>query len=450
MALLKEISFRGGVAKDNSELAARPRWTDSDRIRFRHGLPEKIGGWQKYISTGFDGICRGMLSWLAADSIPRLCLGTHKRLYVVEGDNYHTITPIRDSGTLATNPFAATINSTSITVTHTLHGVAVDDYVTFAGATIFAGVTIDGEYQVTQVTDANTYVISHSVSATATAVGGGAAVTYEYPLGVGLVDGGRGYGWGVGGYGSGTYGTAAATGIVFPPRVWSIWQWGQYIVACPINGDIYQWTLDTGVPAAVLANAPTSNKGIFVTDEKHLVALGAGGSPMKVEWCDQDDNTVWTPSDQNTAGGRTLVGGAEILFGIPARGSNLIFTDSSVWTMTFIGGLDVFGFRQVAAGASGIIGPHAAASAGGFVYWMGRSDFWVFDGAVREVPGSDEVRQYVFDNLSLDQAAKVFCFINSKFSEVWWVYPDGTENNRYVKYNWRERLWDLGRGKILT
>jgi hypothetical protein len=174
------------------------------------------------------------------------------------------------------------------------------------------------------------------------------------------------------------------------------------------------------------------------------VALGAGGDKMKVEWCDQGDNTVWTPSDINTAGGRQLTGGSEILFGMRGTGTNLIFTDASVWAMTFIGGNDVFGFRQVGDGAAGIIGQRAACAVGGLVWWMGQNDFYYFDGIVRRIPNSRDIRRFVFDNIAKPERGKVYCSVNTLFNEIWWLYPTELECDRYVKFNYEDRVWDTG------
>lgn len=442
--MIKEIAFKAGVVTDDSELGARPRWTDSDRIRFVRGLPQKIGGWAKFSANSFAGICRGMLTWIAADSVQRIAVGTHKKLYTVLGDDFYNITPTRETGTLGTDPFTTTAGSAMVTVADTAHANVAGDYVKFSGATAVGGITIDGEYVVQSVPSADSYTIQHSASASSSATGGGASVAYEYEIHIGRADGGLGSGYGVGGYGEGTYGTARSSSIILPPRVWTLDQWGQYLVGCPRDGNIYEWQLNTATRAALLSNAPTSNIGIFVTEEQHLVALGAGGVDMKVEWCDQSDNTVWTPSDQNTAGGRTLTGGSRILFGLRARGTNALFTDASVWTMTFVGGQDVFGFRQAAAGAAGIIGPRAAAEIQGTVFWMGLNDFFMFDGTVRPIPNSKNIRRHVFDNLSKLQKDKCFCWVNSLFSEIWWFYPTATEIDRYVKFNWDELEWDVG------
>jgi hypothetical protein len=439
---LVEIAYKSGVVKDETELAGRPRWRDSDRIRFVRGLPQKVGGWEKYLDTAFTGVARAMMAWQDSSSVARLAVGTECKVEVLESDTWVDITPVRLSGTL-TDPFDTTAGSTTVTVNHAGNGVNVGDFVTFSDATAVGGITIDGEYQATTiVTDG--FTIEHTVSAGTTVTGGGGTVTYSYQLNCGTVDATRGQGYGIGNYGEGTYGTASDSFVILSPRIWFLEQWGEYLLASPSGGSIYEWQLQSTTPAALLTNAPTSNKGIMVTEEQHLVALGAGGNKMRLEWCDQSDNTDWTPSDVNTAGGRDLQGGSEIVGGIRTRGTNLIFTDAAVWTMTHIGGLDTFGFEQASSGASGMIAPHAACDVDGVGFWMGINDFYLWDGVVRRVPNSKDIRRFVFDNITRIQREKCFAFCNTMFSEIWWLYPTGTEITRYVKYNYDDRAWDVG------
>lgn len=442
MKAVTEIKYGAGVVKQETELAGRPHWTDSSRIRFVRGLPQKLGGWVSQSFSAFEGVCRGLLAWQDSGGVARIAIGTHKKLYAREGSSDIDITPIRASGTL-TDPFTTTLGSTTVSAAHTSHQVAVNDFVTFSNASAVGGITIDGEYQAKTITDADNFEIEHTISATSAATGGG-SVDYEYDINVGLADATQGTGYGVGSYGSGTWGTPRSTFILLQPRIWTMDQWGEFLVACPRGGSIYEWQLSSATPAQIVANAPTNNLGIFVTSEKHLAALEPDGTKMRIEWSDQDDNTTWAPSDQNTAGGRTLTGGSELLFGLPSRGTNLLFTDGSVWTMTFIGGQDVFGFTQVAAGASGIIAPRAAVDVDGVVYWMGFNDFYYYDGTVRRIRNSKDIRRFVFDNLDDQQRSKCFAFPNTLFSEIWFFYPISTEIGRYVKVNYDDWSWDIG------
>lgn len=443
----KDVFLRSGVVKDTTELEAQPRWTDSNRIRFVHGAAHPIGGWEEYISgLRFVGSCRGMIAWIGADSFARLALGTNQHLYSLSGGTLSNITPLMSSGTLGADPFTTVNGQKNITVGHVNHGLEEGQGVTFNGALTFNGVTIDGLYYVKEIVDPDIYIIEHTIAATASGVGGGASVAYEYDIIFGRDTAAQGRGYGVGGYGEGTWGTPRESFIVLQPRVWTLDQWGQFLVACPRDGSIYEWQNSPATRAQILANAPTPNTAIFVTEEKHLVALNAGGAKMRVEWCDQDDNTVWAPSDITTAGGRTLVGGDELLFGMRTRFGNVIFSDAALFSMTFIGGLDVFGFDTIASGAAGIYGPRCAVEVGGTVYWMGQDDYYMYDGSVRSIPNSADIRRFVYDNINDQQRGKFFAVANTRFKEMFFFYvANGSEEiNRYAKFNWEERAWDIG------
>lgn len=441
---LKDISFRAGIIADASELGAKSYWTDSDRIRFVRALPKKLGGWVKNISTQFIGVCRGMLTWLDNEGIARAALGTHLKFMILDNNVFTDVTPIESSGTLA-NPFTTTSGSPIVNVNDVAHARNVGDYVHFSGAAAVGGITINGEYTVTAFVDSDNYTITHSANASSSAgPGGGAAVAFEYEIGVGNVDGTQGAGYGVGTYGTGTYGTARSGYILLPPRTWSIDQWSDWIVACPRDGKIFQFENDIGARGTIISQAPFPNLGIWVTAEQHLVAYGAGGNKMEVDWCSQENFTIWTPSDQNTAGSRVLTGGSEIQFGIRTRGGNLLVTDAAVWFMQFIGGLDVFGFDQVAGANAGAVGPKAVCEVDGVVFWMGISDFYYFDGAVHRIPRSDDIKQFVFKNLSANQRAKCWATSVTQFGEIWFFYPTSAEITRYVKFNYKDQCWDIG------
>ena len=444
MALLKEVMIRPGVVKDTTALDVEARWVDTDKIRWVRGRPQPIGGWTKFNENAFLGKARGLLAWLDNSGVSRLAVGTNMRLYVAQGVNLVNITPAAASGNL-TDPFTTTSGLTAVTVTDTAHGLVAGQYVNFDGASAVGGITIDGDYVVATVPTADSYTIAHSSAASSSASGGG-TVAYVYDLAFGRVDAVNGAGWGVGTYGSGTWGTARSTSIILPPRVWSIDQWGPYILALPTEGNLYEWVNNTNLRAALVTNAPTDSLAMFVTAEKHVVLLGAGGSRMLVQWCDQDDNTTWTPASTNTAGSRTLTGGSRLFFGIRTERTNLVFADRSVWAMTFVGGQDVFGFDLIAGAAAGIVGPHGATEMAGVVYWMGQENFFLFNGTIRLIPNAANIVRYVFDRLNRTQSTKVYCGVNSAFTEIWWLYPstDGVEVDSYVMVNIVNFEWAVG------
>jgi len=254
-----------------------------------------------------------------------------------------------------------------------------------------------------------------------------------------------GLGYGSLDYGDSTYGTArAGSGSVLDASTWTFDSWGQNLIGCaPHDGTIYQWALNTGVIAAVVSNAPVSNRGAFVTPERHLVALGAGGNPRKVQWSDAEDNTDWTPSATNASGSIELETSGSIMSAAKVRGVNLIFTDVDVHSMTHIGQPFVFSFAQ-AGNNCGLAAVNAFASVRSFCVWMTKNDFQIYDGSVRQQ--TCDVQDYVFGDLNRMQISKVVAGVNSANDEIWWFYPsaDSEENDRYVAWNFREDHWAIG------
>jgi len=253
-----------------------------------------------------------------------------------------------------------------------------------------------------------------------------------------------GYGWLT--YGAGTYGTpreAVSGSYTFAPT-WSLDTWGQYLVAC-LSGDgrLYEWQLDSSTPAQPIANAPGECVGLVVTQERFLFALGADGNGRRVRWCDQGDNTTWTPASTNQAGSFIFESGGPIMQAVKTRGQTLIFTTTDIFSATYIGAPLVYSFDRV-GGSNGIVSRRAAVSGDGFVAWMGPRGFWTFDGFVREIPC--EVEDYVFGDFNYDQQSKVHAWVNSQYNEIWWHYPStsATECDKYVTWNYAENHWSVG------
>jgi len=254
------------------------------------------------------------------------------------------------------------------------------------------------------------------------------------------------------GYGYSTYGTLAYgtarpdTGLITPATTWSMDTWGEYLIACSnADGKIYEWQLGFTTPtlAAAITNAPTSNKAILVTAERILFALGAGGNPRKVQWCDQENNTLWTPAGDNQAGDYELATPGTLLAGKRVKGVNLLFTDVDVHTAQYVGAPFVYGFEKAGSGC-GLISAQAVAAIDTAAIWMSKSGFWIYDGYVKPLPS--DVSDYVFGNINFNQASKVYAVHNSKFGEIWWYYPSSgsNENDSYVTYNYRENHWNIG------
>lgn len=443
--MLKRIPVPPGVNKSNTSYSRRGRYTGADKVRFVGGLPEKLGGWSQLLSTQFAGICRGMHAWTDNNDAKRLAFGTHKKLYYYYAGALTDITPVRDSGTLGTDPFTTTSGSAVVAVADTAHGLADGDYVTFGGSDAVGGITPDGTYTVTQVTGSNTYTITHSSNASSSATGGGSSVTYSYEISVGREDTISASGYGVGTYGTDTWGTARTSSVLLHARTWSLDSHGQDLLACPRGGSIYKWDPDVGSVAAVLSNAPTSNTAMVVAEDQHVFAFGYGGVKRKAGWSDQDDNTIWTAAATNTAGSRTVADGNEFVGGIKYSDRVVLgWTDTALFSFTYTGDDYTFESRKRGSGM-GLYGPLAATEMYGVVYWMSDQDFFGYDGRPYKLP-SEDIRDFVYADINADQRAKSLAVPNKKFSEIIFFYcsSGATEIDRYVIFNTIDKSWVNG------
>lgn len=450
-----DIKLAPGIYSDETARGAKGRWKDGDLVRFRRGLVQPIGGWQKELS-GLIGVARSMTSWQTLIFQNVLAIGTHKKLYLRYGGNLYNITPLRDStaapfsSPALVNPFTTTIGSAIVTVAHTGHGENTGDRVFFSGATAVGGITINGEYEIASVPTANTYTIVHSVAATSSATGGG-TVSYDYEIHVGAEHHTRGLGAGAGPVGDGTVGTPrSASSIFINAQIWALEAWGEDLIASPRGGSIYWWDATNGFTtrAKVISQAPITAERIIVSDEdRHLIALGAYDGAISdrllVRWCSQEDFTVWTALSTNTAGRQRVDRGTKLVTGIHTRRETVLFTDAAMYSMTFIGPPDTFGFRLIADTIS-IMGPNAAVNYGDITYIMAKNSFYVYDGILREMPC--DVWTRVFRDINIDQADKAFAATSQQFSEIWWFYASAAsiEIDRYVIYNKEENHWSTG------
>ena len=451
-AELKAVNIQPGLYTLNTDREARARWVDGNKIRFLHGLPEKLGGWAKSSANTFNGYCRALIDWMTLARVKWIGLGTHTKLYVYDvGGVYYDVTPISSSGTLGADPIDTTNLSASVNISHTGHGRAVGDTVIFSGATATGGITISGSYTVTTVVGSDDYTITHSSAATSTATGGGAGVAYTYLLAIGAPSSTFGFGYGADVFGSGTYDTArTVSSILQSLRVWSLAVWGDDLIANPRAGAIYLWdeSVGTGTRAAAIAGTPTTGYGIFVSEEdKRLVVLGAhngsASDPMLLRWSDDEDYAVFTASPSVAAGSKRFTIGNELLCRVKVSGGSLIHSDAYCWKMTSIGPPLFYSFDPVGDNG-GLMGPNAAVDVDGRAYWMGDNNFYIYDGAVNVLPC--EVWPTVFENINKVQKFKIFAGFNKVQREVWWLYPsDATEEcDRYVLYNIDERTWSFG------
>lgn len=453
MLPLKDLNIKPGLYTIGTDRGAGVlgRWKDGDKVRFHNGAPQKIGGWVRSGTVAFAGRVRGITDWQTLSFEKFIGAGTNLKLQLWKGGTIFDITPIRASGTLGSDPFTTTSGSAVVNVEHTSHGVTAGDYVHFDDASAVGGITIDGEYTVDSVVDSDNFTITHSAAATSAASGGGNSVTYEYEIHIGAESSTYGLGWGAGGWSESTWGTARTiSNFLTAARTWSLDQWGEDLIACPRGGGIYVWdaSVGTGTRAAVISGAPTTARFVMVSPvAQHLIAFGAhSGSaddPLLIRWSTNEDYTSWTPSASNSAGTKRLNTGNEIFCGVEANKEILVFTDSHLWRMAYIGPPEVFAFDPLGQ-HGGIRGPNAAIEVNGIVYWMGEKNFYYFDGSIREL--ECDVWPTVFKNINPIQRHKVFAGYNRGFGEIWWLYcsADSEDVDRYVIYNVQERVWSFG------
>jgi len=467
---LTKIQFAPGVNKEGTEYTADAGWFDSDKVRFRKGRPEKIGGWRKFAEDSFLGICRSIHDWASLESIKYIALGTNLKFYIAEGSGFNDVTPLRATTSAGDVTLAATNGSSTITVTDTAHGAVVNDFVTFSDAASLGGniiaAVLNQEYQIATVPTTSTYTIEakdtsgDSVTANASDSGnGGSSVVGAYQINTGLNTFVSGTGWGTESWGSGAWGSSTSIASGSQLRLWSQDNFGEDLILNVRGGGVYYWDESSGTGARAVnitslsgaSNVPTIALQVMVSDtDQHVIAFGVnpiGSStidPLFVRFSDQENVADWTPTATNTAGGVRINSGSEIIGAVQTRQEILIWTDVSLHSMRFIGAPFIFEFTRLSSDVS-MISPNAAVNARGVVYFMDRRNFYVYNGSVQPVPCS--VKEHVFSNLNQDQAFKVFAAENTDYNEVSWFYPVGsgnTEITNYVTFNYEENLWSVG------
>jgi hypothetical protein len=459
-----KINFAPGVNREGTQYSAEGSWYDSDKVRFRKGMPESIGGWTKFTNNTFLGTCRSIFRWFDLDSDRLYGIGTSLKMYILQGNAFNDITPIRSTGTLGTNPFTTDASGSAVvTVTHSTHGATNNDFVTFASATG----PIDGipasefnaEHQITYV-DANTYKITLTTVATSGSVaGGGASCTFAYQIEAGLNTSVAGSGWGAGVWGRGTWGSSATVGVAGQLRIIHQANWGEDLLFNVRNGGGYRWDTSAGVGTRATAltaeagasNVPTVMTQLFVSPEdRHVVAIGANtiGSAVQdnmfVRWSDQESLADWTPTVDNTSGSKRLGVGSHFIGGTHVtKGESVLWTDKGMYSMQYIGTPHTFGFKSIGGGDT-IIGPNAHAYVNDTLFWMGPTNFHTYTGTIRNLPCS--VLAYVFNDINTDEADQIFSATNDSFNEIAWHYcsADSTTIDRYVCYNWETKVWTIG------
>jgi len=450
---LKKVLLNAGVNRENTRYTNEGGWYESDKIRFRQGTPEKIGGWERISDYTFLGVCRSLWNWVTLGGQNLIGVGTNLKFYIARGGEYYDVTPFRATATL-TNPFTTYSGLTTVLVTDVAHGCVTNDFVTFSGASAVGGLTLNGEYQVTVLTD-NTYNITAASPASSSATGGG-TVTAEYELNTGNEINVPIVGWGAGGWGLGGWGEGAETTVLI--RLWSQTNFGEDLIYAYRGGPICYWYASTGteVRGVLLedfidaSDVPVVVNGIFVSDaSRFLFAFGCnelGSSdidPMLIRWSDQENPSMWTPSATNQAGSLRLSHGSEIVAYIQSRQEILVWTDSSLYSMQYLGAPEVWASQLLGDNLS-IASPNAVAFASGVAYWMGRDKFYIYNGVVAPLPC--DLRKFVFNDFNTEQYEQVFASTNEGFNEVWWFYCTAESDtiDRYVVFNYVENVWYYG------
>jgi hypothetical protein len=486
---LQILKFKPGIVKDITEYASGkngPFYVDGNLVRFRNGYPTKIGGWEEdryYFNadtenaTTVTGVPKEIVAWRSnSDSVDRIAIGTHNHLYVLKADIFYDITPVRKITSNLTNPVVVTNESTTVTITDVGHGAFTGDFIVINSATETGGVTaatlnrLEG-YQITVVDD-DDYTFTVPSAATSGATGGGTTIDITYLIGnaegVGFQNSDPALGFGVGTWGESTWGTArsaASSTVSLSATNWSLALWGEDLIINNRNGQLYYWdTSDNGetTRAALVSlesgasGVPISVKCITVSfPDRHLVAGGctplAGGAidPMLVRWSNQEDFVYFTPTSTNTAGDQRLEIGTEIISMIPTKDETFIQTDEAAYGMSFVGPPFTFSFRLLAVNC-GAVSLHGSINVDSDVYWIGKSNFFVYNGAVQELPCS--VQYYVFNRMQLNYLDKVYGAHNKKYNEVTWFYvstdnPNGTQSpepDSYVTLNYMDGAWTIG------
>jgi hypothetical protein len=488
---LQALKFRPGIFRDNTSLSNEGGWFECDKVRFRSGFPEKIGGW--VADTGattstltppagnFWGVCRALWNWISLQGRNYLSLGTNLKLYLQNSPDsaLEDITPIRRTVSLASGAFTTVDTSAVVVINDISHGAQSNDFIQISGVSgAVNGIPdsdLNQEFQVTYLS-ADTFSITVATPATSSGTTGACDIQYEISTGNETYS--VATGWGAGGWGGATpgftstgWGESAATGVGVDLRLWSQINYGEYLLANPRGGAIYLW-VPAAAPTAVYraqvlsssntntqdgtaywttdADCPTACNIVHVSDSsRFVIAFGcndygsANINPLLIRWSDQEDYATWTPAVTNQAGSFTLSAGSEIVAIKPQRQEILVFTDAAVYSMQYLGPPYVWGIQQMGSNIS-IISQNSVATASNTTFWMGVDKFYMYDGRVQTLPCS--LRQHVFNNINNEQANQVFAATNEGFNEIWWFYcsSNSTQVDLYVVYNYLDQIWYYG------
>jgi len=482
MAFIK-LQFKPGVNRDQTDYSNEGGWWECDKIRFRSGYPEKIGGWQKATPNTFQGVCRQMWNWVTTYTDNLMALGTHQKAYIENAGYYYNITPLRLTTPTLNTPDTDNCIYTDTTAPNTItvqlpnpHLASTGDFVEISGVVGPVGgipaSEINGNHEITVVSGiVFTFTVSSTVTSTVNG-GGGTAIQIDFEIPPGNAINTAGYGWGTGTWSRGAWGLGSTEPVYLPQRDWWFDNFDNDLVLNIRNGEPYWWVRGTTVdPSNALATraitlqqyatdnsfdpnaVPVKVMQLLVSQQdKHLIAFGAvpfGSTnpvdfdPLLIRWADQDTPADWTPTATNTAGDIRVSRGSRIVRALPTRQEILVWTDSHLFTLQFLGTTDVFGLQEYADNIS-VASPRAMATAANITYWMGQDKFYAYTGRVETLPCT--LRNHVFQNLNVTQSDQIVCGTNEQWNEVWWFYPTANSdyNNAYVVYNHLEKIWYYG------
>ena len=479
---LSKLQFRPGINKETTSYSNEGGWFECDKVRFRSGFPEKIGGWAKKTPNSFLGIARALHPWQTKNLANYLGVGTNQKYYVQYGGAFYDVTPVRATTSAGDVTFSATNGSSTITATDTSHGAIVGDFVTFSGAATLGGLitaeVLNQEYQVATVPTANTFTFTArevdpvsritvngvytpvAVTANASDSGnGGGSIVGAYQLNIGLNTSITGDGWNAGTWGRGTWDSATTPTVESVLRLWTHDNFGEDLLFNIYNGGIYYYDSSAGLTNRALpigsvsgANStPAIATKVLISDvDLHAIAFGCDSEddpgtqdPLLIRFSDQRNALDWQATVNNTAGDLKISSGSKIITAIETKREILVFTDTSIYSMQFVGPPDTFGITIVSEGIS-IRSPNSAVAIEDNVFWMGNNEFYVYNGSVQKIPCT--LRDFVFSDFNTLQSEKIFAGVNSSFSEVWWFYPSSGSNevDRYVIYNYQQQIWYYG------
>ena len=461
---LTKLQLKPGIQKQTSDLGAGGGYTDCDNIRFRYGLPEKIGGWTKTTESTLIGVVRDAHHWVALDGTRLAALGTNKKLYIYANSLLYDITPLRQTNSSVSNIFTTANGTNVVTVNITGHNANEGDIVNFSGTTGLSGTSFtasdfDNNFEIQSITSANAFTIQMAANETTGSVTTGTA-TAKFDLSIGPASSTFGYGWGTSTWNTGTWGTArTSSSVTLDGRDWSLDNFGEILIATVLDGSTFQWSPTTdGLTgrASAVTNAPTTSRFSLVsTPDRHFIlfgtekTVGSGSSqdPLLLRFSNQEDINTYQPAATNTAGSLRIQDGSTIVGADKARGQILVWTDTSLHGLQFIGPPFTFGLNQLGRNC-GLLGQHAGVVVRDVAYWMGQNAFFVFDGTVKKLPCT--VDDFVFENIDLTQTDQIFAGVNTEFAEIIWFYvtnPDNAINpqiNKCVVYNYLEQTWAVG------